>query len=67
MPKPELSLLMPGIRPERWKDVFESIYEGTKRSFELIIVSPYRLPEELTKYKNIKHVTDWGNPVRVFT
>ena len=64
MPKPELSLLMPGIRPERWKDVFESIHEGTKRSFELIIVSPYRLPEELTKYKNIKHVTDWGNPVR---
>ena len=63
MPKPELSLLMPGIRPERWKDVFESIHEGTKKSFELIIVSPYPLPEELTKYKNIKALANWAKDI----
>lgn len=55
---------MPAIRVENWTKVFESIHNSTKRSFELIIASPYDLPLELKNYKNIKIVKDWGSPTR---
>ena len=64
MIKPELSIIMPAIRTENWLKVYESITNSTKRSFELIIASPFDLPNELKKYKNIKIVKDWGSPTR---
>ena len=52
--KPEISILMPGIRPDRWTSVYNSILESTKREFELIIVGPYALPKELQEAKNVR-------------
>lgn len=64
MTKPEISILMPGIRPQNWDAVYDSILTSTKRSFELIIVSPYALPPKLLEAKNVKYVKDFGSPVR---
>jgi len=62
--KPELSIIMPAIRVENWAKAYESIKNSTKRTFELIISSPYELPQNLLQYKNIKIVKDWGSPTR---
>lgn len=44
--------------------MYDSISESTKCSFELIIVSPHLLPEELKNKENIIWFQDWGSPVR---
>lgn len=62
--KPEISIVMPAIRPNNWKRIYDSIRLSTKRPFELIIVGPFGLPEELQLVANIKYVRDFGSPVR---
>jgi len=65
--KPKVSFVMPGIRPQNWVNVFTSLINAIgNNSFELIIVSPYLLPQELEQYKNIKLVRDFGSPTRCF-
>lgn len=64
MSKPEISIIMPGIRNNKWDAVYDSILESTKRDFELIICGPYPLSERLQKEKNVKYVKDWGSSVR---
>ncbi len=64
MSKPDLSIIAPSIRPYLLEGMYDSIFHSTKRDFELIIVSPYPLPERLQKAKNVKLVKDWGNPTR---
>lgn len=66
--KPLLSILMPAIRPERWTSLFNSIVNSLEsgNNFELILVSPNRLPETLEGLGNIKYVTDFGSPTRCF-
>ena len=44
--------------------IIHVILKSTSAEFELIIISPYPLPESLEKYKNIKYVRDFGNPTR---
>lgn len=60
----ELSVVLPGIRHYNWKKLYESILKSTKCEFELVIVSPYGLPQELQQYKNIKLIRDFGSPSR---
>jgi len=62
----DLSILMPAIRSERWFDLCRSVVQSTKRKFELILVSPYKLPEKLEKAANIKYIKDFGSPNRCF-
>jgi hypothetical protein len=64
MSKPEISIIMPGIRRDRWDNVYNSIKESTKRDFELIICGPYPLTDYLQEQKNVKYVKDWGSSVR---
>lgn len=64
MQKPDLSIIMPAIRPQNWINVYNSILNSTKRTFELIIASPYQLPKELENLVNIKLIKDYGSPVR---
>lgn len=61
-----LSVLMPAIRPEKWVNLYRSVINSTKRKFELILVSPYKLPKELENRPNIKYVKDFGSPNRCF-
>ena len=70
--KPEISIVMPGIRPDNWSKVYESIKKSTKRTFELIIVGPYQLPPELAPIKNgltnneyVRVEKNWGIDFRI--
>lgn len=62
--KPEISILMPAIRKDRWQKLYDSISESTKRSFELVIVGPYAPEGDLINKRNIKYVKDFGCPTR---
>jgi len=62
--KPEISILMPAIRVHNWDRVYRSIEGSTRRSFELLIVSPYPLTPFLQEKRNVKYVKDFGSPVR---
>jgi len=64
MNKLEITIILPAIRKEKWEALYESIKKSTTRKFELIICSPYSLPENLQQEKNVKYVKDWGSPVR---
>jgi len=66
MTQPALSIMMPGIRVSKWEGVYNSIKESTTRSFELIIISPYALPESLQKAPNVKYIKDYGNLIRCY-
>ena len=60
----DISILLPAIRKERWVELYNSISKSTKRKFELIIVGPYSLPDELQTKRDVKFIKEWGNPVR---
>ena len=62
--KPEISIIIPSIRPDRLEKLYQSILKSTDRSFEVVIVSPYPLPASLESVKNIKYAKDFGSPVR---
>lgn len=62
--KPEISIIMPAIRPHKWERVVESIALSTKRPWELIIVSPYPLPVSLQTLPHVKYIKDFGSPMR---
>lgn len=61
---PKLSIIVPGIRVNNWEEMYNSICASTSRPFELILVSPYDLPPSLQSKANIKHIKDFGSPVR---
>lgn len=60
----DISIIIPGIRPDRWSSIYNSIQKSTRRSFELIMCGPYLPPPELNNKKNFKFIKDWGSPVR---
>lgn len=64
MNKPDLSILLPSIRPQNLDAFYNSILSSTKRDFELIVVSPYALPLSLQDKKNVKFIRDFGSPTR---
>lgn len=62
--KPELSIILPAIRVEKWDHLYDTICASTSRSFELIICGPYALTEKLQTARNVKYVKDFGSPTR---
>ena len=64
MKKPELSIIMPGIRPDNWDRAYESACKASKADFELIIISPYPLTKLLQGRSNVKYIKDFGSPTR---
>lgn len=61
----DLSMCLAAIRPYFWKRFYDSANISCARhSFEVVIVSPFDLPEELRNIKNIKHFKDYGCPTR---
>ena len=68
---PMLSIIMPAVRVQNWKAVYDSILKAWPKTFELIIISHRELPEDLKMYdddKNtvsrIKWIYDEGCPTR---
>lgn len=61
----DVSVFMPSIRVHNLLKMYESILASCKRySFELVLVGPFDLPEELKRYNNIKTLKDLGSPSR---
>jgi hypothetical protein len=45
--------------------MYKTLQEScASHSFELVLVSPFDLPEEMKQYENIKLIKDFGNPTR---
>lgn len=55
---------MTAIRPKKWLKVYKAIGNAFHGSWELIIVSPERLPLQLLDKPNIQFIQDWGCPTR---
>ena len=61
----DLSILVPGIRPENWNTLYEHTQNACKRyTWEMIFCGPYPLPAELQNVENIKYIKDYGSPTR---
>lgn len=58
----KLSIVMPAIRVHKWEAVYKSIQ--LPFPWELIVVSPYKLPPYLEEQGNVKYVRDFGSPMR---
>lgn len=65
-PAPEIaiSVLMPSIRSSLLRGVYNSIASSFHGSWELVVVSPYPLPDDLKGLRNVVHVQDHGSPIR---
>lgn len=59
-----LSVLVPGIHPDNWQTLYDSVGSACKYNWEIIFISPYDLPEEMKNLKNVKHIKDWGTPIK---
>ena len=60
MINPDLSIILPGIRVQNWKKLYDSIFPSIgKYSFELIIVGPHRPEEDLLNKSNVFWVEDY--------
>jgi len=61
----DISLTMPAIRTNNWEAFYESAKQScSNHSFELVLVSPFELPNSLKSINNITHILDKGNPSR---
>jgi hypothetical protein len=59
-----LSVILPGIRVNNWLSFYNSIVNSFSESFEVVIISPYDLPDSLSKFDNVKIIKDFGSPSR---
>lgn len=65
MSRPDISIILPSIRPFLLENVYNSVLDGAKDlTFELIVISPYPLPESFIKVSNVKYIRDLGQPSR---
>ncbi len=60
----QLSVLVPGIRTEKWLDLYKSIEQSFHGSFEIVFVGPYYPPESVASLPNVKFIMDRGCPSR---
>lgn len=60
----KLSIIVPAIRDYNWKRLYNSIDQCCKYEFELILIGPHDLPEELKDRKDIVCIKDYGSPAR---
>jgi hypothetical protein len=60
----KLSVIMPAIRSEKWKGMYDSISESFSGDWELIIITEVPLPAELKDKKNIQVVPSARSPMQ---
>jgi len=60
-----LSIIVPGIRPNNWVKLFNelNLYAGDV-SFEIIFIGPHFPPNELSEHLNVRYIRDFGSPAR---
>ena len=61
----DVSILMPAIRTHNWLMLYGSLVNSCKKhSFELVLVSPFDLPDNMKQFDNVKLIKDFGHPTR---
>ena len=60
----DLSVILSGIRTEKWNQLYMSIENATKKPFEMICVGPDFPPVEFQNRPNVKFFRDFGQPTR---
>ena len=65
MQKYDIGILIPAIRTNRWVDLYNSIALSCKNhTWQLVLVSPFALPKELSHHTNIKIISEFGQVSR---
>ena len=65
--KKDVSIVIPSIRPQNLIKVYNAAAIACKRhTFELVIPSPYLIPEELMRTGNVKFLHTYQNPTIAF-
>jgi len=63
--KYDLTIVIPAFRVPLWKTLYDSIFQACKKyTWELLFVSPFGLPSELSNKENVSLLRDYGNVVR---
>jgi len=63
----DVAIILPSIRPKNLIKFYESAEKACKNhSFEIVIPSPYLIPEELMTKGNIKFIHTYANPTISF-
>lgn len=63
--KYDLSVIIPSIRVNNLEKILFFLEKGVEPfSFEVIVVSPYDIPDSLKQKENIKWIKDFGSPSR---
>tara|TARA_Y100000310_G_scaffold345003_1_gene461107 strand:- start:3156 stop:4016 length:861 start_codon:yes stop_codon:yes gene_type:complete len=61
----DMTFLIPGIRTNRWKDLYDSLRLSCKKyDWELVFVGPFDLPEELRNKDDVRLIKDRGQVSR---
>jgi hypothetical protein len=61
----DLSIIIPGVRNERWELIYEQVKNSCKKyTYEIIFVSPYSLPSFFDNKFNVKYLRDLSTPAR---
>ena len=62
-----ISIVVPSIRPENLNKFYDFTEKACRKyTFELVIPSPYILPEQILKKKNVKFLHTYANPTLAF-
>jgi len=61
----DLTIVIPALRQPLWETLYKSIFNACKNyKWELLLVSPFDLPPELTNKENISVLKNYGNVAR---
>ena len=60
----DISFVVPSIRVDKWKQLYQSIQNSFSGTWEIIFVGPYRSPKSLEFASNVKCISDWGSPAK---
>ena len=67
MNKPDVSIILPSIRPENLIKFYESACRAcNNHTFEIIVPGPYILPEEIMEKGNVLFIHTYANPTICF-
>lgn len=55
-----LSIIMPGIRTHLWRRLYNSVSTSLNDEFELVIISPFELPENMRGLDNVKYIQSYA-------
>ena len=65
MKKYDITVILPGIKPEGWSEIYNSVVESVgNHSFEFIGIGPYTPEDKLLQKDNFVFLKDFGHPSR---